>query len=91
MQQITAAVTAEAPESRGAVLATFYTIVYAGLGLPAVAAGLRVRYQGMARAMNAFAPAAAVVCVPILAVHPRVSRRPEQAARGPAPGPGTSP
>ncbi|MFJ1546340.1 hypothetical protein [Streptomyces sp. NPDC088246] len=46
MQQITAAVTAEAPESRGAVLATFYTIVYAVLGLPAVAAGLLVTYRG---------------------------------------------
>ncbi|MFE4331765.1 hypothetical protein ACFRQM_20760 [Streptomyces sp. NPDC056831] len=46
MEQITAAVTAEAPESRGAVLATFYTIVYAVLGLPAVAAGLLVTYRG---------------------------------------------
>ncbi|MEV0490583.1 hypothetical protein [Streptomyces atratus] len=70
---------AEVPEARGPVPVTFCTIVYAGLGLPAVAAGPLVTYQGMAPAMDEFAPAAAVGCVLILAVHPRVSRRPEQA------------
>ncbi|MFC8257605.1 hypothetical protein ACFUNF_08170 [Streptomyces sp. NPDC057291] len=79
MQQITAAVSAEAPEVRGAVLAMFYTIFYAGLGLPDIGAGLLVRYQGTGPAMNEFALGAAVVCVLILAVHPWVGRRPERA------------
>jgi hypothetical protein len=33
----------------------------------------------MVPTVNEFAPAAAVVCAPILAVHPRVGRRSEQA------------
>lgn len=74
MRQINHAVSVSAPEAHGAVLATFYTVTYAGLGLPAVGAGLLVTHQGMAPALNEFSVAAAAACVLILALNLRSGR-----------------
>ncbi|MET9386993.1 MFS transporter [Streptomyces sp. NPDC002928] len=75
MQQINSALAAEAPEARGTVLAAFYTIIYAGLGLPAVAAGLLVTLQGMASAVAEFSLAAVAACAVIMVVNLREARR----------------
>ena len=66
-----AAVAAEAPEAHGSVLATFCTITYAGLRLPAIAAGLLVTYQGMSAAVDEFSVAATIACALILAFNLR--------------------
>ncbi|XVQ14434.1 hypothetical protein ACQP1W_18435 [Spirillospora sp. CA-255316] len=75
-QEINALVAGAAPGARGAVLASFYTVSYAGLVLPSVVAGLLITYQGMTTAVNRFSAAAALLCVLLLicnvrAGHPR--------------------
>ncbi|MGW1026804.1 MFS transporter [Streptomyces sp. NPDC002577] len=75
MQQINGALVTEAPEVRGTVLAAFYTITYAGLGLPIIAVGLLVTLQGMAAAVVEFSLAAAVACAVIMIANRRVIRR----------------
>lgn len=69
MQRVSTAVATSARESSGAVLAAFFTSTYVGLGVPAVAAGLLVTYQGMSAAVAEFSVAAAIVCLIALALN----------------------
>lgn len=80
MQRVGAAVAVRAPESSGAVLAAFFTVTYIGLGVPAIAAGLLVTYQGTATAVAEFSVAAAALCLITLILN--MIRRSEPA--GPA-------
>ncbi|GAA2444440.1 MFS transporter [Actinomadura vinacea] len=74
IQEINALVAGAAPDARGAVLAAFYTISYAGLVLPSVGAGLLITYQGMTAAVNEFSLAAGLMCALILALNLRLER-----------------
>ncbi|MGF7121544.1 MFS transporter [Rhodococcus sp. AG1013] len=69
MQRVSTAVALHARESSGAVLAAFFTLTYVGLGVPAIAAGLLVTYQGMSTAVAEFSLVAAVSCLIALALN----------------------
>ncbi len=63
MQRVGTAIATRARASGGAVLAAFYTLTYLGTGVPAVAAGLLMTYQGTSAAVTEFATATALACL----------------------------
>ncbi|WP_254622663.1 hypothetical protein [Rhodococcus sp. W8901] len=69
MQRVSTAVALHARGSSGAVLAAFFTLTYVGLGVPAIAAGLLVTYQGLSTAVVEFSLVAAVTCLIALALN----------------------
>jgi MFS family permease len=72
------AINNSAPAGRHAeVLATFYVIVYLGVGLPTVGVGLLATAAGLLTAVQSFAWAVAVLCLLVLLVRTgRTRRRP---------------
>ncbi len=86
MQQINGALAAEAPEVRGSVLAAFYAVTYAALGLPVIGIGLLVTLQGMGAAVTEFSIAAAIACAVIMFANRRsASRFPGRLVAGASP------
>lgn len=79
MQRVGTAVATRARDTGGAVLAAFFTITYLGTGVPAVAAGLLMTWQGTSTAIAGFATATAVVCLTALALE--TTRRARDAGR----------
>lgn len=63
MQRVGTAIATRARDSGGAVLAAFYTLTYLGTGVPAVAAGLLMTYQGTSAAVAEFATTTALACL----------------------------
>ena len=72
------AINSSAPAGRHAeVLATFYVIVYLGVGLPTVGVGLLATAAGLLTAVQSFAWVVAVLCLLVLLVRTgRTRRRP---------------
>ncbi|MFM1722753.1 MFS transporter [Rhodococcus sp. PAM 2766] len=69
MQRVGTAIATHAPHAGGSVLAAFFTLTYLGTGVPAVAAGLLMTYQGTSAAIMEFAVATALVCLIALALN----------------------
>ncbi|WP_430334447.1 MFS transporter [Rhodococcus sp. ACT016] len=63
MQRVGTAIATRARDAGGAVLAAFFTLTYVGTGVPAVAAGLLMTYQGTSAAIAEFAAATALACL----------------------------
>lgn len=63
MQRVGTAIATRARDAGGAVLAAFFTLTYLGTGVPAVAAGLLMTYQGTSAAITEFAAATALACL----------------------------
>jgi MFS family permease len=57
------------PERRGDILSSFYVVTYLGAGLPVIGAGFLATAVGSVTAVQWFAAAAAVICLPTLALH----------------------
>ncbi|GAA1685500.1 MFS transporter [Fodinicola feengrottensis] len=63
------------PEHRGELLAAVYIVAYLGLSLPAIGAGIAVRYFGLYATMSVFAVVVAVLMVVSMAGLPLLSHR----------------
>ncbi|MDH6677072.1 MFS family permease [Rhodococcus sp. LBL1] len=63
MQRVGTAIATRARDAGGAVLAAFFTLTYVGTGVPAIATGLLMTYQGTSAAVAEFAAVTALACL----------------------------
>lgn len=63
MQRVGTAIATRARDAGGSVLAAFFTLTYLGTGVPAIAAGLLMTYQGTSAAIAEFAAAMSLACL----------------------------